>query len=154
MAITGIYNTDYFTASLLDISYSETTLRVGLRVGYTVAKSRYQRVSVSTEFFDGETITYSGYNNDNYRIATDSSSNSEFQVVFPRYTTLANLGFSTGSFPLTGSTAQTFMNSQCIIKAVNLPAGVGLLDDSGNQIYWEELTDRKWVRQYVQSGGD
>jgi hypothetical protein len=158
-AVSELFNSDYFEAVGLSISYVSGVLHVAFGEGTSIAKSRYQRVSVQSEVFDGVTITYyppsggSSYTLDNYRSAYDPAGNMEFQVCRPPYMTAGTLGYSFTT-TLTGSTASGFLNSQCIIKAVNLPAGVGMVDGSDNQIYWEEITDHKWVRNYVQTTGD
>jgi hypothetical protein len=38
--------------------------------------------------------------------------------------------------------------------AAQMPNGVGMVDGSGNEIVWQEITTRVWARQYVQSSGD
>ena len=157
-AITTLSNADYFTALPLTISYVSGVLNVAFGTAVSIAKYNLMRPSVQTALFDGETITYwpsgvSSYTSDNYRTATDSASNTEFEVAYPRFQTAATLGFST-SATLTGATAAALLRSNCVITADNFPAGVGLLDGGSNQIYWQEKDKRVWARQYIQSSGD
>jgi hypothetical protein len=162
-AITDISNSDYVRAVPINISYVAGVLNVGQStsgsslVKLYIAKANRQRPSVTSELIDGVTISYSGYTLDNTRIASDGT-NTEYQVCFPRYTTAATLGFSLPSL-YTGSAALIFLNSLCIIKAVQLNlggvycggiGGAGIKDANSKPITWEEITTRVWARRYVQ----
>jgi hypothetical protein len=153
-AIATLSNTDYFIAYQLTIFYVTGVLYVALAGTASIAKKNCNRISVASALIDGETITYSSYTSDNYRFATDPSGNTEYEALNERFVTMTTLGYNTSSFPLTGTAASGFLNSQCVTKATYFQAGVGMLDASANQVYWEEAVDRKWTRNYIQSEGD
>jgi hypothetical protein len=147
-AITTLSNQDYFSANQIQISYPTTGSITGslLTVNFpsgsvTVMKPNRQRPSLASEKVDGTTISYSGYTADNTRFANDGT-NSEYQVVFPRYTTMTTLGYTPGT--MTGSAAYGFLNSQCVITA----AQTGFTANSGSN--WEEISTRVWARRFTQ----
>lgn len=145
-AITSLSNADYFTAVPLSITYPSGTMTVSFGSAVSVAKNNRQRTSVASELIDGVTISYSSYTNDNTRTASDGT-NTEFQVCFPRYTTVTELGLSIAS-SLTGSSALAFLRSQCVVKCS--PIITGITDGASSQIVFEELHQRVWARRYVQ----
>ena len=146
-AITTLSNADSFTAVPITITYPAGTLTISFGSAISVAKLNRMRPSIATELIDGVSISYGSYTSDNLRSASDGT-NTEFQVVFPRYTTAATLSLSTSS-PLTGSSAYSFLDSQCVVKCVALTAPVGT---GSSGLAWEEITPRVWARQYSQSG--
>jgi len=101
-----------------------------------IAKPGRQKY-LAGETIEGVPVTYSLYT-DNTRIAADTTgSNTEQQVVFPRYQTPSQCGYicdMTGSFgmptssTLTGSAVFDFLASQCVVAA--LP-----VDNTGEIIY-------------------
>ena len=147
-AITTLSGGDYFVAVPITITFPSGVLTLAFGTAVNVAKYNRQRPSVGSELIDGLTITYSAYVSDNTRTASDGT-NTEYQVCFPRYTTMTTLGFSSYiSSPPTGATALTFLNSQCVVKCCSLATGVK--DGSGNPIVIEELPQRVWARRFVQ----
>ena len=146
-AITALSNADSFTAVPITVSFPSGTLTISFGSAISVAKLNRMRPSIASELIDGVTIRYSSYTSDNLRSASDGT-NTEFQVAFPRYTTATILGLSTAS-PLTGSSAYSFLDSQCVVKCVALTAPVGT---GSSGLAWEEITPRVWARQFSQSG--
>jgi hypothetical protein len=146
-AITALSNADSFTAVPITITYPSGTLTISFGSAVSVAKLNRMRPSIASELIDGVTIGYSSYSADNLRTASDGT-NTESQVAFPRYTTATTLRLSTSS-PLTGSSAYSFLDSQCVVKCVALTAPVGT---GSSGLAWEEITPRVWARQFSQSG--
>jgi hypothetical protein len=145
-AITTLGNNDYFTAVPITVTFPSGVLTISFGTAMSVAKYNRQRPSVGSELIDGVTITYSSYTADNTRTATDGT-NTEFQVCFPRYTTVATLGLSISS-SLTGTTALAFLRSQCVVKCDAI--ATGLVDATPAPINFEELPQRVWARRYTQ----
>jgi hypothetical protein len=149
--VTTLSNADYVVGVQLASAIVSGTLTVSLVGGFVnIAKDNRMRATVATELLDGVTVTYSSFTGDNYRIATDSAGNTEFQVAFPRYVAAATLGYSTSSFPLTGSTAAAFLLSQCVLKAAQI-TGNSIIGTTGPVCLWEEIRTRVWSRQYNQA---
>lgn len=121
--ISTISNADYVKAKL----YDGTTLS---SVEFTIAKPKNLRTSVSSEVIDGVTINYSSYTSDNTRTASDGT-NSEYQVVCPRYLASGSLGTA-------------------LIKAALVLNGTGVTVSS-KMIFMEEVKPfRVWARRYTQ----
>ena len=150
-AITTLYLLDYVTALPILISFPSGVLTITFGSPTSIAKPNRMRPSVASELIDGLTITYSNHTDENTRTASDGT-NTEFQVVFPRYTTMHILGFDSYlTTPPTGTAALTFLNSLCVIKAMKMPgAGTGLVDAIPSAILYEEITTRVWARRYAQ----
>lgn len=146
-AIIGLTLADYVSAVPLVIT-STSGLTVTPGTAVLVAKQNRMRPSVVSEVIDGVTITYSAYTDDNNRTATDTSSNSEFQVAFPRYLTMYSCGFSIG--PYTGAPAYQLLKSLCVIKAVQIVGGAPVSASLTGAPAWEEITPRVWARRYSQ----
>jgi len=78
---------------------------------------------IASEKIEGTTINYTAYN-DNTRVCMDNKTpqNTELQVVFPRYQTAYDCGFTTGSLgvptgSITGTAAYNLLASQCVLMA-------------------------------------
>jgi hypothetical protein len=148
--ITSLTNADYFVGIQLASAIVSGSLVVSLVGGFVnIAKHNRLRPSVVTEIMDGVTLAYSEFTSDNYRVATDSGGNTEFQVAFPRYIAAATLGYSTSSFPLSGGTAATFLVSQCVLKCAQITGQSIVAGPTVCQ--WEEAAPRVWARQYNQA---
>ena len=146
-AITALSNADTFTAVPITVSYVSGVLNLAFGTAVSVAKHNRLRPSVTSELIDGLTITYSAYTGDNTRTASDGT-NTEYQVAFPRYTTMAALSFSGYlTTPPTGATALAFLASQCVVKCASFNTGA---ETGGTPIMFEELTPRVWARRYIQ----
>jgi hypothetical protein len=148
-AVNTLNNSDYVKAYPLTIAGSGSFTTCSFASGSVyIAKHNHMRTSVTSDKFDGMTIGYSSIT-DNSRTAA-SGSVSEVQVVLPRrYTTLSDLSFGySGSSVLTGSSAQTLLNSGCVIKA--LPISTGLMGGDNLPITWEESSIRVWARRKFQ----
>ncbi|MDR3427860.1 hypothetical protein [Silvimonas sp.] len=149
--ITTLVNGNYFYAAPLTIANVAGLLTV--TPGAVTVVAKHNRMwNAGSETFDGTTITYSSYTGDNYRLATDPSSNTEFQVAFPRYITLAALGFVLE--PLTGAEAQNLLNSQCVIKCIPVVgSGISYGDIAGDGVLttWQEIEPRVWARAFNQT---
>jgi hypothetical protein len=146
-AITTLSNADYFVAVPISVTFPSGVLTLAFGTAVNVAKYNRQRVSVASELIDGITVNYSSYTGDNTRTANDGT-NTEYEVCYPRYVTMATLGFSSYlTTPPTGSTAYTFLTSQCVIKVVSMPTGMVV---SSVPVVLEESVPRVWARRFIQ----
>jgi hypothetical protein len=142
-AITEIGHRDFFVARQLSNFRAVATVPT-FDVGAAdilIAKPVLARRSVSSDKIDGSTITYTNKpaaSVDNRRLAHDGV-NDEDQAMYPRYITLADLGF----------TATVRANAQCVIYATQTDSLAGVLDDDGNALDWLEQTTRVWAKYFV-----
>ena len=140
-AITQLVGLDYFYAKF----WNGTNL--GREIA--IAKSPRLRPSVISELIDGITITYAPITTnpydptgDNNRLAADPAANTESQVVFPRYTTLTDLGLVQ---------PDVLSNCQAVIFAAFPKNGTGVTQAGGKKIEWVEMQPaRVWAKRYLQ----
>ena len=136
--ITTLSNADYFVARTWD----------GVNVGTTdvyIAKGNRFRTSLTSETVDGVGITFSSYTSDNQRIASDGT-NTEIELVYPRYVTMTTEGFTT--IPVPSDTRAQVNLSRCRIRATQPAGGTGV-SQGGNPVTWEECSPyRVWVRPF------
>ena len=98
------------------------------------------RQSLKKEIVDGVEITFSAQVGQNSRTATDQFNNFENEVIYPRYTTLTELGLT-----------KPDDNSSCqaVVFAVKPKRGTGVLDDSFAPVNWIEiLPSRVWAKAF------
>ena len=105
---------------------------------FATPTTRQTNRDVLTEIIDGVSINYQN-TDDNNRVADDGT-DSESQVIFPRYTTLADLGLAQ---------PDALSNCQAVIFAAE--ATTGIVDSENKPISWIELQPaRVWARRYAQ----
>ena len=125
-AIRALSNADYYVARTFD----------GTNLGATdvyLAKPARLRPSVAAEVIDGVGITYSSYTADNARTASDGT-NTEFQVVFPRFTAYA--------------TAPSGVDDLAVVFAVPVVNGTGVMAGSAPVTWLEISPARVWARRF------
>jgi hypothetical protein len=143
-AISTLSGGDYFLARRLSNFRRDTGIAKAdvSPIDTKIAKPPTIRRSITSELIDGITINYraaGGSDDDNNRIANDGATD-ESQCVYPRFITLATLGF-TDTVPLT---------AQCVIYASQLTGGAGVFDGDDKPIEWLELSPaRVWAKRFV-----
>lgn len=141
-AITTLSGGNFFVARQLSnfrLEAGVPTADVGA-VDVKIAKTRLTRRSITTEKIDGIIVSYRDADtgdDDNNRFANDGGPD-ESQCVYPRYQTLADLGF-TDSVP---------MDANCVIYAQKIGAACGVFDGA-TALAWLEEPGRVWSKRFA-----
>lgn len=141
-AITELGHEDFFIARKLS-GFRQvagiSTADVGA-TDFKIAKTRITRRSIVADQPDSVPITYAdtGSDHDNNRIANDGTDD-ESQCVYPRYQTLAELGFAS-TVPMT---------ENCVICAEQVGSICGVFGDDGKALEWLEAPGRVWAKRFA-----
>lgn len=150
-AIKELTHPDFFTAQKIsglttNALTSQTFGTFAASPIVKIAKPANIRRSITSDVFDGTTVTYTGGDADNNRIA-NIDAQTESQCLYPRYVASADAG---GGLQGDGT---VLMTGQSVIYAVKMDGGAGVYDFSGatpERIDWMEISPaRVWAKRFT-----